>query len=526
MIASGTHFFCPLILQNDESMAAKIMGMVGISTGSSGLYDDAGGDDSGVKCCGVNPNRLVTKYLHWTFRSSIFLVLFSAALGFFSLTLFFALLIFWAGNNHPLCIHVNGYEFGADGARFSDAYALSWVTFSTVVRTTNAIRPAQLPFLSHCSPTLSIMQGYGLIFPSTSAVTKGTHDCAGITTLCTLESFVGILFASFCGAIVFGKVARIRSHAQVTFSDPIVVRFGAGVDPHVLDDDSSSDEKDDDKLEKIRFLPFPVLEFRVINRLSAVKGGELMDATMNVVASIDECQANSSVRNAARGRRRKGKRRGVRPGARPAGRRQSLIQRAIVSSHAHPGIPEEKPFLSTRTISDSALTAPKTAGKVHQTFEEDPSGKLVPKRIFSKLELDTPDHPFFKRVWTVRHELDVHSPLLTNNARRMIRENNGHWPEELNNHAAVRASVQFDQILVSLSGTSNADANSVYAQKVYEYIDMNVGYRFANVLYRDPRDQSLFVDPTVLNDVLEQHGGGAEPLTVMHLPNLSGIFVT
>jgi hypothetical protein len=50
-------------------------------------------------------------------------------------------------------------------------------------------------------------------------------------------------------------------------------------------------------------------------------------------------------------------------------------------------------------------------------------------------------------------------------------------------------------------------------QKIYDYVDMNVGYRFANVLYRNPRDGSLGVDPSFVNDVLEQYGGGAEPLT-------------
>jgi predicted GNAT family acetyltransferase len=43
-------------------------------------------------------------------------------------------------------------------------------------------------------------------------------------------------------------------------------------------------------------------------------------------------------------------------------------------------------------------------------------------------------------------------------------------------------------------------------------VDVNVGYRFANVIYRDMGDGSLGVDHTIINDVLEQVGGGAEPL--------------
>jgi hypothetical protein len=51
----------------------------------------------------------------------------------------------------------------------------------------------------------------------------------------------------------------------------------------------------------------------------------------------------------------------------------------------------------------------------------------------------------------------------------------------------------------------------VYSQHLYEYIDVNVGYRFASLLYRDS-EGVLGVDPTLINDVIEQHGGGAEPL--------------
>ena len=77
---------------------------------------------------------LVIKYFHWAFRSSFSAVFCSGALAFFSLTLLFAVLIYLSGINKPSCIHVNGVDFGTTGANFMDAYALSWTTFSTVVR--------------------------------------------------------------------------------------------------------------------------------------------------------------------------------------------------------------------------------------------------------------------------------------------------------------------------------------------------------------------------------------------------------
>ena len=160
---------------------------------------------------------------------------------------------------------------------------------------------------------------------------------------------------------------------------------------------------------------------------------------------------------------------------------------------------------------DSSLH-PTVRPKTYQAVEGNVDGEAPCQRIFAKLEVGTPEHPFFKRVWTVCHTLNANSPLLSNEARRRVSENDGFWPADMNNYAAVRASIRFDQILVSLSGTSSAGANNVYAQKVYDYVDMNIGYRFANVLYRNLRDGSIGVDRKILNDVLEQAGGGAEPL--------------
>lgn len=110
-----------------------MLGWVGFSPGQSGIYEDASDPTSGCACCGVRPNELVIRYLNWTFRASFFAVIFSGALAFFGLNLFFALLIWWSGKNRPSCIYDNGAVFGTTSASFSDAFALSWTTFSTAV---------------------------------------------------------------------------------------------------------------------------------------------------------------------------------------------------------------------------------------------------------------------------------------------------------------------------------------------------------------------------------------------------------
>jgi hypothetical protein len=143
--------------------------------------------------------------------------------------------------------------------------------------------------------------------------------------------------------------------------------------------------------------------------------------------------------------------------------------------------------------------------------DDDPSARMVNKRVFYKMVIEASGHPFFKRVWLARHILDDTSPILKPKVRRQIRRNHGYWPERLNSHEAVRDSLQFNQILVSLNGVSNVSASDVYAQKIYDFVDMNVGYQFVNILYKD-NDSCLKVDVDLINDVREQRGGGGEPL--------------
>ena len=421
---------------------------------------------------------------------------------------------------------------------------------------------------------------------------------------------MGVLFSSLCAALMFAKISRVQSFAQVTFSDPIVIRYGTGITTNDDDDDDDDGAGDDGGVARNKDrvatrIPCPVLEFRVFNRLASVHGGEIIDATLNMVASIDATQADISLQNRnSRGKRRKKHKGQVRNrhapqsparsvssplpnnneriisdpseqsladnsdgrvptagvmrdppvnvlGRGPAQATQQHICRqsirlqsgTIQPGQLRPG--QRNPFGrggrfgskyrghgshwpvrvshghyqgTCHDIQDSNsvlfqnLRHVSLRDKSLQAFEEDPSGKLIPKKILSKLEVESPDHPFFRRVWLVRHKLDSNSLLLKPYVRLLVERNGGYWPSELNNYESIRASLEFDQILVSLSGTSNADANNVYAQHVYNMVDVNVGYRFVNALYRDPNDGRLLVDQTLINDVMEQTGGGGEPL--------------
>jgi hypothetical protein len=344
-------------------------------------------------------------------------------------------------------------------------FALSWTTFSTV--------------------------GYGSTYPALGYQNSNWANCFFINFICSLESLLGIVYSGFCGAILFGKILRIQSQAQVIFSDPIVIRYGSGVQEGI--EDSNSTNKN----------PCPVLEFRIVNRLFREVGGEIMDATLNVVANIDAQDAdpsllvetpsagnngNSSIHSTGMSEASSDDGSGHVANLRSAagGRRKSFFQRAT------------DPIRSMATSE-------------RNTKVDNPSSKLVDKHIFSKMQIEASDHPFFKRVWLARHVLDEQSPIVKARIRRQIRKNGGAWPERLNTYTAIKDSLRFNQILVSLNGVSNVSASDVYAQKIYDFVDINIGYQFVNILYRDS-DGSLGVDTDLINDVREQNGGGGEPL--------------
>ena len=251
---------------------------------------------------------------------------------------------------------------------------------------------------------------------------------------------------------------------------------------------------------KLSKLQCPILEFRVLNRLEGQRHGEIIDATMNIVASIDERQAASNQQGPKTIKKRGGKK----------GKGKRKIRRGVKRAYDEEDDVDEKELATARRKVMEAMRD----GPRRETFQEvvdDGLNGVGSNKTFAKVEIESQEHPFFKRLWVARHVLDQESPLLIPEAKDLVRLNNGHWPEELNNAQAVRACVRFDQVLASLSGTSNADCNSVYAQKIYDYVDLCVGYRFCNVLYRDT-EGCLAADPKLLNDVTEQVGGGGENL--------------
>lgn len=415
--------------------------------------------------CFVDVNRVIAKYLSWSYRTSYFFLLNNFAILYFLWVLLFTVIYYLISLEYPECVNSGGDQIGAGaGARkFGDCFQLSWTTFSTV--------------------------GYGVIFPATGASSFYVPTgCVGVGVVGSLEAFLGVLYAGCCGAILFGKVLRSQNNAQVFFSDPMVIRFGkqelsGNVSPMTSPRDSIKEEANEDQDEELggedTGIPCPSLEFRIVNRLHAVPQGEIVEAKLDAVAILDPKMGQV---------------------------KKSLTSHDTGSStRAHLNVNKDT------TIAELAKVLEKTGGRKGKRSVNFFSTNSKQPNMFTGLTLDAEEHPYFRRVWFGRHRLDEESPLLTPAARKRVRQAGGYWPSDMNNYKSIKESIHFKSILVCISGTSNANAASVYAQKVYDLVDVHVGYRFVPMNYHTDEGE-LKTDPYLLNAVYQQRGGGAEPL--------------
>ena len=74
----------------------------------------------------------------------------------------------------------------------------------------------------------------------------------------------------------------------------------------------------------------------------------------------------------------------------------------------------------------------------------------------------------------------------------------------------IRNKLDFDSLIVTLSGTSNLSACTVHAYKRYSAGDLLVGFDFAPIVYFNPEVDSLEVDKSLIHDVKEQSMGKGE----------------
>ncbi|KAL7545275.1 hypothetical protein ACHAWF_008623 [Thalassiosira exigua] len=385
-----------------------------------------------------NPSKMMSSYIRWTFQASFLSVFFSFLFVFLILCLIFAGLLLLGGNAVPECIIVSGDHFGANSntdTKFGDAFTLSWTTFTTV--------------------------GFGNVYTATGNDFNIYEDkhCAGIIALCTLEAFLGLLYAGVCTSILFGKVNRIQSHAHLTFANAVCLQYEeVELNSELVDGDmtdSDLEERDEGDKESImgntrgpisnltvhlvaqsgymfkkKYKGCPILKFQVVNDLCNKNGGEILDGVMKVVGIKFRCQ-NGNV------------------------------------SHSQ----------------------------------------------YVRVELVDTEHPFVGRVWHGCHVLDENSTLLTKGAKQRLKENGGSWPAEwLKNPSKIRRKLDFQFLVVTVSGVSNLSACSVHTYKRYKFGDVIIGFDFAPIVHVNELTDKLEVNRALIHDVREQIKGHGEDL--------------
>mmetsp|Transcript_5981 Transcript_5981/g.8706 ORF Transcript_5981/g.8706 Transcript_5981/m.8706 type:complete len:489 (-) Transcript_5981:2049-3515(-) len=323
------------------------------------------------------PSKIFLSYINWTFRAGFTMVFISFLFVFMVLIFAFGLFLKWAGDMNPECIIVGGFDFGEHNATLADGFSLSWTTFTTV--------------------------GYGAIYTATGAQHTEQDECALVQFLCTAESFIGLLYAGMCAAILFNKVSKIQSYAQVTFSNAVCITFGDKVQLDQVDLEELKlfpkkkinihanyepeyrhqiNEEIRERAEATKFHKCPVMRFQIVNDLCNDDEGQIIDATVKILA-------------------------------------QDI-------SRSDPGMAR-----------------------------------------YYDVNLKDGLHPYFRRVWHVRHKLNEESPLLSSKAKDDIKRYGGRWSHKWNTAEFLQENLMFSDLVVTLTGVSTLSATNVISSKRY-----------------------------------------------------------
>lgn len=510
-----------------------------------------------------DPNRWLIYFFFWLFRKGWSTVIVLSVVWYYSFVLFFALLIVWAAEIDIDCVRIGGKRFGdlENRSKFMDSFSLSWNTFSTVGY--GSTYPALSGESAEGTDGMDDRCAFISFITSFEAL-------VGVV----FAGFIGAIFYAKVSRITQRADVLFSDPLTVRFGTGVDTDLGVeddeeNVPQNEVDNESQSTsakkEKGDDNLsgmtpiEKFRSLakkavshkppPFPVITFRIANEMHDTLGGEIIGASVNAVVLIESTkyddQVSEDLAKQIALHRMKRSNHHATSGARSrkaasmrnmklysndsdSERGSETTQSERMSDRTNDSLSLDEdtssPEKARRGSSDNAMTYLQSLNmlaykarfgtkKMKIDEEEGTGSKIVPRMVFTKLELETSEHPLFKRIWRFKHIINPDSPLLTSEAQKAIMHNNGNWPREWNNHKAVRKAIRFNQMVVSFTGISNISGASVYKQKVYDYVDTVVGYQFVNALYRGRRG-NLKVDLRLINDVAEQTGGGGEPLHV------------
>eukprot|EP00814_Leptocylindrus_danicus_P022194 CAMPEP_0116004892 /NCGR_PEP_ID=MMETSP0321-20121206/857_1 /TAXON_ID=163516 /ORGANISM="Leptocylindrus danicus var. danicus, Strain B650" /LENGTH=276 /DNA_ID=CAMNT_0003473249 /DNA_START=645 /DNA_END=1475 /DNA_ORIENTATION=+ len=267
--------------------------------------------------------------------------------------------------------------------------------------------------------------------------------------MCALESFVGVLYAGFCGALLFAKILRVQAVAQVTFSNALAIHYDNKEKPQAADD-------------KDKLYPCPMLAVRIINDYANRRfGGELFGANVEAIVMYQEDQNTNGKRSSGRKNSRSSKGRGG---------RKALMGAIKCNSDGY------------------------NYAKVEWKISEHP---LFNSTWIIHHELNE-SSPFL----TDEMKADL-----------QLQDGKCFWPADKFTSLGIRNGLKnFTKLAITFNAVSGSSFTSVYAQYPYEFEDIVVGYVHAKATYADAKTGMILVDRSLRHDVIEQEGGGAESL--------------
>ena len=143
---------------------------------------------------------------------------------------------------------------------------------------------------------------------------------------------------------------------------------------------------DEDRKDKI---PYPVLEFGIVNRLFGETGGEIIDASLNVVANVNARDADPVLKDALDAKQRS---KHLRKFNFQGGQHDSSIMSDTMSdddtTSGRMSLDSKQSRRHKRSTTSTILDS--IIKRQHLTVDEDPSSSLINKRLFSKMEIEAP----------------------------------------------------------------------------------------------------------------------------------------
>mmetsp|Transcript_2665 Transcript_2665/g.3700 ORF Transcript_2665/g.3700 Transcript_2665/m.3700 type:complete len:602 (-) Transcript_2665:105-1910(-) len=362
-------------------------------------------------------SKKLSNFVCYLFETNNFQIFLMAYIGFFTSIISYAVLIFYLSESHFCMLSAEAAAHGRDYSnirRFGVALSLSWTTFSTV--------------------------GFGHVFPSQ---TNKAFECRILEFVLSMESFFGVLYASFCGAIIYARIRNLLEKANVLFSEAICIKYSQR--------------------------SYPILELRIINERINRKGGEIFNGHVNCTVSRDMDVVGS-------------KKKGMGDSKDGSLRFSQKADWKINEKATSPAQDDPSVFYNTE---DCAPV---------------------------ELNITQPHYPYFKRTWWIRHELNEHSKLLKPEFRRLCKIH-GVWPTHMLNPSQIRESmIDFDELTVTLTGTSASNGQQVYAKKIYSFAHLVVGFKFVHMVYKDEKSHLLKYNTDNLSVVEEEFKGSGEDL--------------